>query len=408
MLLWAVLGAHVAVVSGCAPLEVQKAVPWLPQKEDKGTPARLVALWTDAVLTRPDHQPVRGFGGRLMFYAPKGDKPIKVRGTLVVYAFDESSDDPEHVKPDRKYVFTEEQFARHYSKSDLGHSYSVWLPWDEVGGPQKEISLLVRFLPTDGPVVVSDQTRHILPGRPPAGAELARRKRASKTAGADSDAEGVRQASYRAETHGTQDLPSATGQTRQRIRVTTTTIDIPRQPGRFQPVTDLPSPGQTMQPAARDSERPVGAHGQPTPLQPEQSAAVPERVTAAAATMATGPQAPIRAPQPGTQWPATGQARQTPPADGRQNSVQPGRPWPTPRATHFSLPRSRALGEPIAQLRRDHGLSQPRPAGWRLHPEQTLPDATGNAVEPSSASEQPGPYPNDGQSVAGAQIRGGG
>ena len=56
------------------------------------------------------------------------------RGTLVVYAFDETNRDANNARPDRKYVFTPEQLPLHYSKSKVGHSYSVWLPWDEVGG----------------------------------------------------------------------------------------------------------------------------------------------------------------------------------------------------------------------------------------------------------------------------------
>ena len=55
---------------------------------------------------------------------------MKGRGSLVVYAFDETDRDPANMKPDRKFVFTQEQFEKHYSKSTLGHSYSVWLPWD--------------------------------------------------------------------------------------------------------------------------------------------------------------------------------------------------------------------------------------------------------------------------------------
>ena len=70
------------------------------------------------------------------------------------------------MKPDRKYVFTKDQLPSHYSKSKLGHSYSVWLPWDETGGPQKEVSLIARFTPEKGGVVVGEQTKQILPGKP--------------------------------------------------------------------------------------------------------------------------------------------------------------------------------------------------------------------------------------------------
>ena len=121
--------------------------------------------WSDTVLTQTGRPPIRGFGGRLMFYEGKKEEPIKVDGTLVVYAFDETDRDANNARPDRKYVFTPQQLPPHYSKSKIGHSYSVWLPWDEVGGMQKEITLIVRFQPKEGPVAISDPCRQLLPGR---------------------------------------------------------------------------------------------------------------------------------------------------------------------------------------------------------------------------------------------------
>ncbi len=141
--------------------------PW-PFGDDKpGKPERVVAMWTDTVLTRSDTPPVRGFGGRLMFYEGKKESPIKVEGTLVVYAFDENGRDPGSARPDRKYIVTQQQLPAHYSKSKIGHSYSVWIPWDEVGGVQKEISLIVRFEPKNGAAIVGEQRRLLLPGKPP-------------------------------------------------------------------------------------------------------------------------------------------------------------------------------------------------------------------------------------------------
>ncbi len=108
-----------------------------------------------------------------MFYEGKKEDPIKVEGTLVVYAFDETDRDANNARPDRKYVFTPQQLPLHYSKSKVGHSYSVWLPWDEVGGLQKEITLIVRFEPKEGAVAISDPCRQLLPGRiAPARAQL--------------------------------------------------------------------------------------------------------------------------------------------------------------------------------------------------------------------------------------------
>ena len=64
----------------------------------------------------------------------RNEKPVLVDGQLVIYAFDESNREPTNNKPTRRYVFPPDQVARRMSKSELGPSYSFWLPWDEVGG----------------------------------------------------------------------------------------------------------------------------------------------------------------------------------------------------------------------------------------------------------------------------------
>ncbi len=149
-----------------APAAHGEGWPWPFNSEEKpGKPDKIIALWSDTVLTQTGRPPIRGFGGRLMFYEGKKEEPIKVEGTLVVYAFDETDRDANNTRPDRKYVFTPQQLPLHYSKSKIGHSYSVWLPWDEVGGLQKEITLIVRFQPKEGAVAISDPCRQLLPGR---------------------------------------------------------------------------------------------------------------------------------------------------------------------------------------------------------------------------------------------------
>jgi hypothetical protein len=153
------------IIAGCTSLKISKPNVWPFTSEDAtGTPTRIVTSWTDTILYQPNQVPTRGFGGRLLFYSGEKPEPIKVDGTLTVYVFDETNRDLNNVRPDRKYVFTKEQLAAHYSKSKLGHSYSVWLPWDEVGGLQKELSLIARFTTDKGGVVVGEQTKQILPG----------------------------------------------------------------------------------------------------------------------------------------------------------------------------------------------------------------------------------------------------
>ena len=127
-------------------------------------PARIVSTWTDTVLQRTGKTPQRGFGGRLVFFTRDSEEPVRVDGQLVVYAFDETDRAPHETHPSRKYVFPRDEFARHESESQLGASYSVWLPWDEVGGNMKQISLIARFEPEGGNYVMGEQTKHLLPG----------------------------------------------------------------------------------------------------------------------------------------------------------------------------------------------------------------------------------------------------
>src|SRR5436190_19267984 len=133
-------------------------------KPQEGIPVRMVGAWTDTVMSQPGQKSQRGFGGRLMFYDKDGKKPILVDGQLVVYAFDEAGRDPTDNKPTRRYVFPADQIPVHMSKSEIGASYSFWLPWDEAGGPKTEVSLICRFEPKGGAVVTGEQTKHLLAG----------------------------------------------------------------------------------------------------------------------------------------------------------------------------------------------------------------------------------------------------
>ena len=145
--------------------DVRQAVDWKSNKPaPPQLPARLVCTWTDTVLNQAGQKSQRGFGGRIMFFGRKSEAPVRVDGQLVVYAFDETDRKAYETEPTRRYVFPREQFARHESPSKLGPSYSVWLPWDAADGAQKNISLIARFEPHGGPLIVGEQTRHLLPG----------------------------------------------------------------------------------------------------------------------------------------------------------------------------------------------------------------------------------------------------
>lgn len=220
-----------AATTGCKTIDSD----WMPKapwnKKDKlvesqyDTPVRVAAIWTPDVMARPGEPAARGFGGRLYFYN-QANRPIKVEGQLVVYAYDESGDDSQREAPDRKYAFTPEQFTSHQSQSELGESYSVWLPWDALTtGEQKGISLLPVFTATSGKIVMGQQALNLLPGKKPEQTD----GQAVPTSLSQRAATGVRPASFQDSRKTTASTVAGTAieQTR-RPSITTTTIDLPR------------------------------------------------------------------------------------------------------------------------------------------------------------------------------------
>lgn len=151
--------------TGCSKFDLRENIPWKDTSDTPKIPGRITALWTHTVLEQAGKRGVRGFGGRLMFHDKDGEKPVMVEGDLVVYAFDDTNGPRSY--PEKKFVFNTTDLPSHHSKSRLGHSYSFWLPWDEVGGPPRKISLVVRFTPQGSASVMSEAAHVMLPGIDP-------------------------------------------------------------------------------------------------------------------------------------------------------------------------------------------------------------------------------------------------
>lgn len=154
-------------LSGCqfAPSAPKLRWPWAKEKPIPH-PERVVAVWTDTVLHQPNQPGVRGFGGRVYLYEADKTDPIEVDGGLAVYVFDADKLQANDQRPLRKFVFTPEQFASQMSRTSLGPSYSVWLPWGEVGGPPLSLSLIARYEGSAGGTTIGEPTIKMLPGVP--------------------------------------------------------------------------------------------------------------------------------------------------------------------------------------------------------------------------------------------------
>ncbi|MFO0428641.1 MAG: hypothetical protein ACK526_18885 [Planctomyces sp.] len=177
------------------------------KKEEFHSPRQVVPVWSDTVLHQAGQPATRGFGGRVMFYGTEKHKAIRVDGTLVVYAWDDSQDTTER-PPDRKYVFPADKLQSHHSLSRIGHSYSFWVPWDAAGGEKQEVTLITRFVSKEGIEVTSTPARVRLHGRSvsPIPGEIARVRRSTVSPGRDTSLEStdseesdIRLLSYEAE-----------------------------------------------------------------------------------------------------------------------------------------------------------------------------------------------------------------
>lgn len=157
---------------GCATLNsINAEFPWSAEKKreqlEKTQPVRIVSFWSEMMLNSGTQKPVRGFGGRVYFYNKSG-KPVKVDGELSVYAYDDTDKDAEtasRAEPTKIFTYRREEFANYFSKSEIGESYSIWLPWDGVDGEEKKISLLSKFTCANKQVISSPMELVTLTGK---------------------------------------------------------------------------------------------------------------------------------------------------------------------------------------------------------------------------------------------------
>ena len=137
----------------------------------KSDPVQAVAVWSPAARV-VDGVSQRGFAGRVTFYDNSNKKAIKVDGDLVVFAYEEYPGRPvSDIEADQAYPYLAEDLKKVHSYSKgIGHSYSLWVPWDTEGtdGERKTISLIVKLVTKkNSNPVRSGQATCQLPGKDP-------------------------------------------------------------------------------------------------------------------------------------------------------------------------------------------------------------------------------------------------
>lgn len=155
----------IVAMGGCTKLNLQDSFRMFDQEPEPEVPERMVAVWTQTVLNQAGQPSTRGFGGRITFFGKDDKASVLVDGQLTVYAFDDDREDLEDPVPDKKFVFPRANLASHQSESNMGPSYSFWLPWDEADGPQKRLSLIGRFDDASGKAILSQSSSVTLAGK---------------------------------------------------------------------------------------------------------------------------------------------------------------------------------------------------------------------------------------------------
>lgn len=157
------------------------------KKKEYQTPQSINATWTHDIYTAEGKPPTRGFGGRIYFYNERS-QAIPVDGELTVYGFDDthrSHDGMSIESADKRFRFTPEQFTTHFSESQLGASYSIWIPWDPAPGYKKKIMLIPTFKTKEGRVIRGNAATLLLPGPPSEEEQLVIQASAKRPAGAN-------------------------------------------------------------------------------------------------------------------------------------------------------------------------------------------------------------------------------
>jgi len=142
--------------SGCATLHL----PWNPVMNAKATatnPAvQIVCLWEQADGRDPEGLPCRGFAGQILFLANRNATPVEIDGDVRIYLFDNIGTADDQSKPLRQFDFDAAAWNVHLTKSAVGPSYSVFVPYVRRGTLNAQCALRIRMEPKVGPTIFSE------------------------------------------------------------------------------------------------------------------------------------------------------------------------------------------------------------------------------------------------------------
>ena len=148
---------------GCTTFHVpfEKKIP----KASAADPVvQILCLWQQAEGRDPEGYPCKGFSGQILFLSNKAATPVQCEGDVRIYLFDDQGDTEAQAKPLRQFEFDAGSWDVHLTKTSLGPTYSVFVPYVRKGVKDANCALRVRLKPKIGPVVFSDLSNMPLNG----------------------------------------------------------------------------------------------------------------------------------------------------------------------------------------------------------------------------------------------------
>lgn len=144
--------------SGCATLQLPWGKDQFAKAGAQNPVVQIVCLWEQAEGRDPDNVPCRGFAGQIMFLGNRHATPVEIEGDIRIYLFDDVGTVEEQSKPLHQFDFNHDAWKIHLSKSAVGPSYSVFVPYTRRGQHNPKCSLRVRLTPKVGPTIFSEMT----------------------------------------------------------------------------------------------------------------------------------------------------------------------------------------------------------------------------------------------------------
>lgn len=125
----------------------------MPSASDRNPVVQVIGLWQPGEGTGTDEKPTRGFVGQLFFIGGQTKTPVRVKGDVRIYLFDDVGTPDEQSKPLHQFDFPAEAWDMHLTKTKMGPAYAVFVPYTRKGHHQATCAIRVRLtMPNQSPV----------------------------------------------------------------------------------------------------------------------------------------------------------------------------------------------------------------------------------------------------------------